>query len=150
MQDDVIGTSASFCAFASFSRSAGNSWVSPRICRHSTRPCSAQTLSGCWAQRWMLRAQAQIVAIDLLGFLVVALLRKQRRQGMARRMHPRPGLYVLEIVVAANALAQMLVGGFVVALVVRELAVEHLFATAKMSCAGLLKNRRSFGMRATL
>ena len=76
----------------------------------------------------MRALKPKILAIDLFGFFVVALFRKQGRQGVTRWMHPCPGLYVLEIVVAANALPQMLVGGFVVAFVVLELAVEHIFA----------------------
>ncbi len=44
--EDVIGTSVMARAFASFAWNCGSSAVSPRNRRHSTRPCSAQTLSG--------------------------------------------------------------------------------------------------------
>ena len=55
-----------------------------------------------------LAAQAEIVAIDLLGLLRVALVEKQRRQRMARRVHPRPWLGVGEVVVLfGGILAQL-------------------------------------------
>jgi hypothetical protein len=51
-QDELMGTSAFARAARSLSRTRGSSPGSPRRVRHSTRPCSAQTLSGCCAQRW--------------------------------------------------------------------------------------------------
>ena len=52
--DELIGTSALVTAAASLACSAGSSSLSPRRFRHSTSPCSAHTLSGCWVQRWTL------------------------------------------------------------------------------------------------
>src|SRR5450432_3699044 len=49
--DELIGTSALASAVASLACSAGSSSLSPRRCRHSTSPCSAHTLSGCFVQR---------------------------------------------------------------------------------------------------
>src|SRR6266481_1249643 len=46
-QDELMGTSAFASAARSLSRTLGSSSGSPRRVRHSTRPCSAQTLSGC-------------------------------------------------------------------------------------------------------
>ena len=51
MHEDMIGTSASPIADASFLCTTASSSTSPRCRRHSARPWSAQTLSGCWAQR---------------------------------------------------------------------------------------------------
>src|ERR1700678_168522 len=63
-------------------------------------------------------AKAKIVAIDLLGLRIMALLHQQCREGVTRRMHPCPGLGVTQIVVPANGLPQMLVGFLVIALVI--------------------------------
>ena len=51
-QDELMGTSAFARAARSLSRTRGSSSGSLRRVRHSTRPCSAQTLSGCCAHRW--------------------------------------------------------------------------------------------------
>src|SRR5579871_4379039 len=45
-------------------------------------------------------AQAEIVAIDGFGLVMMALLHQQRGQGMARWMHPGPRFGVVQIVVA--------------------------------------------------
>ncbi|MET3523711.1 hypothetical protein [Mesorhizobium abyssinicae] len=47
----MIGTSVFANAVASLAWNPGNWSVSPRRLKHSTSPRSAQTLSGCWAQR---------------------------------------------------------------------------------------------------
>lgn len=54
-------------------------------------------------------AQAQIVAIDLLGLRRMALVEQQCGQRMARRMHPGPRLGVGEVVVELDRAAQVIV-----------------------------------------
>src|SRR6202023_4088332 len=74
-----------------------------------------------------LAAQPQIIAINLLGLLVMSLLHQQARERMPWGAHPGPGLDVLEIIVAAEALPRVLVGLLVIAEGILELAVKHLF-----------------------
>jgi hypothetical protein len=60
-------------------------------------------------------AQAEIVAIALLGFFTMALVEKQGGQRMARRGHPRPMLGLGQIVVKLDRLPQVGVGLFMLA-----------------------------------
>src|SRR5262245_35764878 len=53
MQDDVISTSVFCMACARFSLNFSNSADFPRFCKHSTSPCSAQTLFGWCAHLWI-------------------------------------------------------------------------------------------------
>ncbi len=70
-------------------------------------------------------AEAEIVTVELLGFFDMALIQKQCREGVARWMHPGPGLGVGQIVVELDGLAQMPVGLVVLPLMVGELAIEQ-------------------------
>src|SRR5579862_2408017 len=72
--------------------------------------------------------QTEIVAIDLLGLLAISLLKKEGSQCMARRVHPSPGLDVLEIVIATDTFSQVLVRAIIIALVVFQFTIKHLLA----------------------
>ena len=73
-------------------------------------------------------AQAQVFPVGPLGLVMAALLGKEGGKGVARRMHPGPGLGIFKIVVAADALAQMRERLVMVPLVIGEIAIEHLLA----------------------
>ena len=75
-------------------------------------------------------AEAEIVAIDLLGLLHVTLVEKQCRQRMAGRVHPRPWLGVGEVVIQLDCLAQMAIG-----LLVPALQAKLAVAVAKADVA---------------
>jgi hypothetical protein len=73
-------------------------------------------------------AQAQVVATDVLSLPVMALLGQQSCKRMPRWMHPGPRLDVRQIVVSIDGFSQVSVGKFMIAFVVFQLAVQHLFA----------------------
>lgn len=72
-----------------------------------------------------LGAQAEIVAIDLLGLFKMALIQKQRSQSVTRGVHPGPRFRVTQIVVQLDRPAQMPVGLLVPTLVVGQFTVQQ-------------------------
>ncbi len=89
-------------------------------------------------------AEAEVVAVDLLGFLDMALIQKQGRERVARRMHPGPRLGVGEIIVERDGLAQMPEGLVVLASVKGELAIEQSRAD-RQGCAGRVAQEPATG-----
>jgi hypothetical protein len=139
MHEDMIGTSASAIADANLLCMTASSLVAalpetfyqavqrPDIVRMLGTPLNPA-------------AQAQIVATDLLGLDVMALLSQQGRQRMPRRMHPGPRLDVLQIVVAIDRLPQMGIAKLMIASVVFEFAIQHLLADREDAAGAIVED----------
>jgi hypothetical protein len=72
-------------------------------------------------------AQAQIIATDSLGLVVVTLFRQESRKCMPGRVHPSPRFNVLEVIVSSNALSQVGVTQFVIAPMIFKFTIQHSF-----------------------
>jgi hypothetical protein len=82
-------------------------------------------------------AQAQIIAIDLLGFVHVPLIEQERGERVARRVHPGSWLGVGEIVIELHRPAQMSISLVMIALMISKLAIGQSCSDRKRIARGI-------------
>ena len=140
MHADRIGTSASASAPASLRCTAANSSGLAALLQALGKALQRPDIVRMLRTTLDSAAQAEIVAVDLLGLAVVALFGKQGRQRMPRRMHPGPRLDVFQVVVPIDGFPQMGIAAFMIAFVIFEFAVQHLLAHRQDAARAVVEN----------
>ena len=81
-------------------------------------------------------AEAEILAIDHLGFRSPALLQQQSAERVADRLHPAPWLVVGQVVLQRDGGAETVEGRVVLAAAISDLALKHLLGHRQQLHAG--------------